>query len=269
MSTRSPQPPGWGDLLLRWTLHLVAADRTAQTIETRTEHMRRIARAFPEGPQALTPAEWERWSGSHSWATETRRSFTATIRSFYAWHDGSDPTATVPPIRPAIPQPRPIPDDLLLPALARADDRTRLVLRLAAECGLRRTEIAALPSTALDTAGAQAVLRIVGKGRKPRTVPVPAPLAYELAKQLGPWVFPGPTGHLTPRHIGALAKRALPEGWTLHTLRHRYAAEAYRDRNILAVQRLLGHVSPATTQRYVPTPMEELVAAAMLAQIYR
>lgn len=269
MSTGSPQPPGWGDLLLRWTLHLVAADRTPQTIETRTEHMRRITRAFPDGPDQLTPAAWEQWSGSHPWATETRRSFSATIRSFYAWHDGSDPTRTVPPIRPATPQPRPIPDELLLPALDRADDRTRLILRLAAECGLRRTEIAALPSTALDTAGTPATLRIVGKGRKPRTVPVPAPLAAELAKLPEPWVFPGPAGHLTPRHVGALAKRVLPDGWTLHTLRHRFAAQAYRDRNILAVQRLLGHASPATTQRYVPTPMEELAAAAELAQIYR
>lgn len=231
--------------------------------------MRRIVRAFPEGPQALTPAEWERWSGTHQWATETRRSYTATIRSFYHWHDGSDPTRTVPRIRPAMPDPRPIPDELLMPALTAADDRTRLVLRLAAEAGLRRAEIAGLPSSALNLTHVPPLLTITGKGRKVRTVPITRSLADELAARPGPWIFPGPAGHLTPRHVGALAKRVLPAGWTLHTLRHRFAAHAYTDHDVLAVQRLLGHASPATTQRYVPSSMDDLAAAAAHAHIYR
>lgn len=47
-------------------------------------------------------------------------------------------------------------------------------------------------------------------------------------------------------------------------LRHRYATRAYgRTRDLLAVQRLLGHTSPDTTQTYVELPMEDLVAVAL------
>lgn len=263
---RSAHLSGWADLLLRWTLHLVAADRTHQTIETRTEHIRRISRAFPDGPHTLTPAAWEQWSGRQRWATETRRSYTASVRSFFAWYNGSDPTASVPRIRPSQPSPRPIPDPVLLDCLARSDSRTALILRLAAEAGLRRAEIAGLHSGDLSL-GQPPTLAILGKGRRPRTVPIPQPLADELSRREPGWVFPSRAGHLTPRHVSALAARVLPAPWTLHTLRHRFAARAYESRDLLAVQRLLGHASPATTQRYVPTSMQELLAAAQLAHL--
>ncbi|MDQ2740537.1 MAG: site-specific integrase, partial [Actinomycetota bacterium] len=46
-----------------------------------------------------------------------------------------------------------------------------------------------------------------------------------------------------------------PDQWTMHSLRHRFASRAYAvDRDVLTVQDLLGHASPATTQRYVQLP---------------
>ena len=51
-------------------------------------------------------------------------------------------------------------------------------------------------------------------------------------------------GHLSAGRVGELVSELLPDGWTTHTLRHRFASAAYRaDRDIRAVQELLGHVS--------------------------
>jgi hypothetical protein len=46
---------------------------------------------------------------------------------------------------------------------------------------------------------------------------------------LGGWLFPGDEdGHLSPRWVGKLMAGALPDHWTAHTLRHRFATRAYR-----------------------------------------
>jgi site-specific recombinase XerD len=56
----------------------------------------------------------------------------------------------------------------------------------------------------------------------------------------------------------------LPDHWTMHTLRHRFASRAYRGTpNLGAVQVLLGHASIATTQRY--TAVDDEIRAAMEA----
>jgi len=48
----------------------------------------------------------------------------------------------------------------------------------------------------------------------------------------------------------------------LHGLRHRFATRAYaRSRDLRAVQELLGHASPAITQRYVAVSDMNLRAA--------
>ena len=83
----------------------------------------------------------------------------------------------------------------------------------------------------------------------------------------GGWAFPGQdSGHLSPPWVGKLAGRLLPAGWTLHTLRHRFASRAYAGTgDLIAVQQLLGHASVATTQRYVQPPQDSLRRAVHAA----
>lgn len=60
--------------------------------------------------------------------------------------------------------------------------------------------------------------------------------------------------------------RALPGGWTAHTLRHRFATVAYAGtRDLLAVQDMLGHSKPETTRGYIEMPQDALRAAVLAA----
>ena len=78
---------------------------------------------------------------------------------------------------------------------------------------------------------------------------------------------PGQTdGHLSADYVGVLMARALPDGLTAHTLRHRFATAAYgATRDLLAVQELLGHSSPETTRNYVQLPADALRRAVEAA----
>lgn len=167
--------------------------------------------------------------------------------------------------------PRPAPEQAYRSALRAADARGRVILRLAAEVGLRRAEVAQVHGRDLieDLTGWSLVVH--GKGGRDRIVPLPADLAVEVRAQLmaagGGWMLPGDDqGHLSPRHVGIIASRLLPGDWTMHTLRHRCASRAYAgDRDLLSVQQLLGHASVATTQRYVRLPDDALRRAVAYA----
>lgn len=110
-------------------------------------------------------------------------------------------------------------------------------------------------------------LLVHGKGRRERSVPVvDVRLLAELQLVTG-WAFPNGLGsHLSPGHVSRLMSREMPQGWTAHSLRHRMASTAYAGtHDLLAVQQLLGHSRPETTQRYVQLPADAMRAAARAA----
>jgi integrase/recombinase XerD len=132
-------------------------------------------------------------------------------------------------------------------------------------CGLRISEAAALPVTAIDKASG--LLRVVGKGNKERVVPVPKPVHESLRRMWSAqdhrdrrWLFPngwrtGPVAaHVLARTFADAVKAAdLPGGRraTPHTLRHAYATRLFeRKVDTRVVQVLLGHQSIATTTIY-------------------
>jgi integrase/recombinase XerC len=141
-----------------------------------------------------------------------------------------------------------------------ATPREQLMLRLAAEMGLRRAEVAVIHSRDIFEDMGGHSLTVHGKGGKERDVPLPPGLASQIRAEGTGYLFPGDdAGHLSPRWVGKLVTLLLPDELTMHTLRHRFATRAYAvDKDVFVVQELLGHASPATTRRYVLVPRDGL-----------
>lgn len=261
-----PSCAAWEEEVRAWALVLQAAGRAPGTVHVRRSHLRGLgAELGPAGvgPWAVTVDDLTQWSGSQSWARNTRRSVLASVRGFYRWGQqtarvAADPTAGLPSVQAKAPNPRPCPESVYRAALLAAEPRVVVMLRLAAEMGLRRAEVAQVHARDLvpDLAGLSLVVH--GKGDKPRQVPLPAELGALVVRQTaGGWAFPGGTaaGHLSPDRVGRLVSAALGPGVSMHTLRHRFATRAYLvGRDLPVVQDLLGHASPETTRAYVAVP---------------
>src|SRR5690625_4215234 len=260
----------WSEAIGTWAVAMRGAGLAASTIATRTEHLRWLSQAVDVDPWQVTTAMLVAWMGTRAWARETRRGVRSSLRGFYGWayqagHVPASPAAGLPPVKPAEPRPRPATDSDYRAALARANERDRLMLRLAAEAGLRRAEVAQVHERDMfqDLGGWSLVVH--GKGERQRLVPLSPGLALALRTRLhqvgGGYAFPGDYGggHLSPRWVGKVVARLLPAGVTMHALRHRFAPRAYAvDRDLLTVQQLLGHASPVTTRVYVQVPNEAL-----------
>lgn len=257
----------WGSPLAEWRAWLVCAGRPASTIKLRMYQVQRFGLDNP-GPWAQTQQSMVVWLAAQSWSPESRRSYRSALRGFYGWayasgYIGHDPAALLPPIRPTQHSARPTPEQVLEDALVAADPRVHLMVLLAGRQGLRRGEIAQVHSrdVARDLYGWS--LRVHGKGDRERVIPLQDDVARRLIELEPGWAFPGQIdGHLSPRWVGTLVKGALADGWTTHTLRHRFATVTYRgSRDLLAVQTLLGHSKPETTRLYVQLPDDALRAA--------
>lgn len=250
-----------------------AAGRPESTIGLRTYHIRRVMHELDiDDPWGATPDRLITYFAGKTWAAETRRSYRASLRSFYDWGIATgrcerSPAAHLPPVTPPRGTPRPLPDLFYRTALLEAPPRERMMIELAGICGLRRSEIAQVRREDIHPDLLGWSLRVVGKGRHVRNVPLPDGLARRLLACPAGWVFPSPCGgHLTPAHVGKVISRLLPEGWTTHTLRHRCATVAYAaHRDLRAVQELLGHAKPETTARYTQVPVDAVRAAVAAA----
>jgi len=150
--------------------------------------------------------------------------------------------------------------------------RDHAMLELVYACGLRVSELVGLPLSALDRR--RGVVRVVGKGRRERLVPVGAPAQAALAEYLASGrpalarsagagrvsdaVFLSSRGAAMTRQnffarVRALARRAglSADRVSPHVLRHAFATDLLEGgADLRAVQSLLGHADLATTQIY-------------------
>lgn len=241
-----------------YTAHMRAAGMSGGTIRLKRAHVERCLSWLRKGPRDVTLDDLTGYMAAHEWAAETRKSMRSSLRGFFAWCEDNgrtdtDPARKLPTV--SVPQgvPHPTPQTVVDAALAEADPRARLMLDLARLAGLRRAEIASLHTDNL--VGSELV--VTGKGGKVREIPAHDALVEALAVLPRGYVFPGRDGgHLSPDRVGRIMAKALPgDGWTAHSLRHRFATRAYAsERDLIAVQQMLGHSSLATTQRYTKAP---------------
>lgn len=256
-------PEAWAVELTRWRRQQIAAGMSDQSIALRHHHVTRLARwAAPRGPYELDEDDLLEWLGEQTWARETRRSVRSSLRTFYGWavlkgRTGDNPALELPTVKPSPPSPHPTPRAAYDRALAFSGRRERAMLRLAAKDGMRRAEVAQVHRRDIVQQDDGYWLRVHGKGGRERHVPLERSLAAELLELCfagGGYAFPGnDDGHLSARWVGKMISRLLPDGYGMHSLRHRAATDFHRESggDLLLTQRFLGHASPATTQLYV------------------
>jgi site-specific recombinase XerD len=154
-----------------------------------------------------------------------------------------------------------------IPAQTPLELRDRAMLELAYSCGLRCEEIVNLDQGALDFESEQ--LRVMGKGRKERILPVgePAQRALERYMQRGRRALAGNpreralflsksgkrlSNSDVTRRLGLWTREAaMAVGVSPHSLRHSFATHLLEGgADLRTIQELLGHASISTTQVY-------------------
>ena len=268
MRNKISAPVPWRKSINGWTDTLRAAGLSAQTIKSRRYKMVHLATLLmPSGPEDVTTEQIVQAFARQQWKPETRKAYRNTISSFFRWLHKSgrrsdDPSLDVPRVKKPHAHPRPCPDRYIAAAMKMATTSERLMIRLGAECGLRRGEIARVHSddVVADSAGRSLIVR--GKGDKQRIVPLPDDLAGIIMDARG-YLFPGRFGgHVEESYIGDHISRLLPDGYAAHTLRHRFATTAYAaTHDLFVVAELLGHESVEPTEHYVAMPDGRLRAA--------
>lgn len=274
MRNKISAPVPWRESINGWTDTLRAAGLSAQTIKSRRYKMVHLATLLmPSGPEDVTTEQIVQAFARQQWKPETRKAYRNTISSFFRWLHKSgrrsdDPSLDVPRVKKPHAHPRPCPDRYIAAAMEKATSSEKLMIRLGAECGLRRGEIARVHSddVVADSAGRSLIVR--GKGDKQRIVPLPDNLAGIIMDARG-YLFPGRFGgHVEESYVGDHISHLLPRGYAAHTLRHRFATTAYAaTHDLFVVAELLGHESVETTEHYVAMPDGRLREAAAAVRL--
>lgn len=247
-----------GREIASWETWMRAAGHPETTIGLRRYHISRVMREIQVSPWELDTEQLVEYLASKGWKPNTRRSYRSSLRMFYRWAQATgrrqdDPAALIPTVKLARAIPTPTPEDVYRQGLLDATTRVRLMIQLAAICGLRRSEISRCRREDVQPDLVGHSLHVVGKGGHERDVPLPDDLAREILAMPAGWLFPSPRrpGPLTPAHVGKLVSAALATGWSCHKLRHRCGTIAYwGSKDIRAVQELLGHAKLDTTMVY-------------------
>ena len=207
----------------------------------------------------------------------------SAIRSFFKYLHrqelvASDPTGAIstPKQEKRLPAVLTVDDTLRLlntPGPDAADPlRDRAVLETLYSTGIRVSELVGIDDEDIDRTAR--LVRIRGKGRKERIVPVgkaalDAIDAYCASKQPGVStniIFTNASGkRLTVRSVQRILatyrkKLGLSQKASPHTLRHSYATHLLESgADLRAIQELLGHASLSTTQRYTHLDLDSLM----------
>ncbi len=149
-------------------------------------------------------------------------------------------------------------------------NRNQLLINVLYATGMRRTELLQIKNTDIDSYQGQ--IKVLGKGKKERLIPLPNLLLLQIQsfKQLkenisSEYLFCQLDGTpLLPHQAYRIVKKELSKVTTLakrspHVLRHSFATHLLNNgADINAVKELLGHSSLAATQVYTHNTIEKL-----------
>ena len=254
------------------------------------DHLVRLGRSDLDGLDVAALRSWLARQRSQGRARATLARRASAARTFTAWANREGLLRTDPGRALATPRAgRVLPSVLrtdqaatLLAAVA--DDavnrepvvlRDRALLELLYATGIRVGELVALDVADLDDS--RRVVRVMGKGRKERSVPYGEPARQAIDDWLAagrPWLSGVVSGDalfvgVRGRRLGARAAReivhrrlrAVPDApdFGPHGLRHTTATHLLEGgADLRSVQELLGHASLATTQIYTHVSIERL-----------
>nr|WP_256502464.1 tyrosine recombinase XerC [Desulfuromonas sp. KJ2020] len=151
--------------------------------------------------------------------------------------------------------------------------RDRAILETLYSCGLRVGELESLNVGSIDLV--EGVVRVVGKGRKERIVPIGSKARTALhdylesrvgVKDQDPLFLNRFGKRLTSRSIERNLKKHLLQAGILrdatpHALRHSFATHLLDSgADLRAIQELLGHASLSTTQKYTQVSVDHLMS---------
>ena len=229
-----------------------------------------------------------KWRSEHGYSARSDARFNSALRGLFGWMlrrglRSDDPSTLLTP--PKLPRslPKALAESQIDALLAAPDTdsaeglRDRAGLELMYAAGLRVSELAGLPATAVNLR--QGVLRVAGKGGKERLVPIGEEAQHWLERYLdearGP-LAAGKSGNaalfintggaaLTRQQVWsrvkaqAAAAGIAPERISPHVLRHSFATHLLNHgADLRALQLLLGHSSLSTTQIYTLVAKEKL-----------
>jgi len=150
--------------------------------------------------------------------------------------------------------------------------RDRAILELLYSSGLRVSELVGLDGNHLDLE--LGIVKVMGKGRKERIVPVGKKAMEALKAYLyhrdhveanAPIFLNTRGGRLTSRSVGRLVKKYSRQSGVFrkispHSLRHTFATHLLdAGADIREIQEMLGHTSLSTTQRYTHVSLGKLM----------
>ena len=205
----------------------------------------------------------------------TRRKKLIIVRTLFAWLH-TNRTIKTNPAKQVIPpqreqkEPRVLSEEEYQRLLATVQKpRDRAIIQLLLQTGIRLSEVQRLTVMDMDmptriTKDSLGTLRILGKGRKTRTVL----LNHKACEALHQWLRERPKGEtpalftsthqkpLSARQIQRIVKKYLKRanisGASTHTLRHTFGTHHIEQgTDLITVQEFLGHASLDTTKLYV------------------
>lgn len=225
-------------------------------------------------PGRLTRRHVDRWVATRTVAPATLRMNLSVIRNFANWlvEQGvlkKNPAAGIRGPKKPREVPRALTRDNVAQVLAHCPDlRARLIVFLMVQEGLRCCEVVRLQLSDVDTV--ERTLFVVGKGCHERIVPISEETLTTLGRYLcerpataGPLIRSYHPGHrgISASYLSGMIGRwfadagvkiSARDGRSAHALRHTMASDMLDGgANVREVQIALGHVSLATTQRYL------------------